>query len=206
MDNHDKKRTLIIEAATKRFAHFGISKTTMTEIAKDLSLSKALLYYYFPDKISLYAAVLESIAKKMFHKIDQGLTDIDNCEDAILYIIDMRLAFAMKYYNLFDQTILGHNIEIPQELSRVIQLVSEQEVKTIAGIFNKANQNQELYVETPLYIAEIFLNAMVGMRFCVLKDKKAMFIPTKDEFDEISKMQKKLAVIFLNGLRKQKES
>lgn len=202
MDNHDKKRTLIIEAATKRFAHFGIAKTTMTEIAKDLSLSKALLYYYFPDKISLYAAVFENIAKKMFDKIEQGLIDIDNCEDAVFYLIDMRLAFAMKYYNLFDQS-LNSVTEIAEELARVIQLVSELEIKTIASIFNKANKKRELVVDKPEYIAEIFLNAMIGMRFCVLKDKKAIFIPTKEEFDEISKMQKKLAVIFLNGLRNQ---
>jgi len=200
MDNHDKKRTLIIEAATKRFAHFGIAKTTMTEIAKDLSLSKALLYYYFPDKISLYAAVFESIAKKMFDKIEQGLLDINNCEDAVFYLIDMRLAFAMKYYNLFDQS-LNSVTELAEELSRVIQLVSELEIKTIASIFKKANESGELVVDKPDYIAEIFLNAMIGMRFCVLKDKKTMFIPTKEEFDEISKMQKKLAVIFINGLR-----
>ncbi|HWV74337.1 MAG TPA: TetR/AcrR family transcriptional regulator [Pseudosphingobacterium sp.] len=200
MDNHDKKRTLIIEAATKRFAHFGIAKTTMTEIAKDLSLSKALLYYYFPDKISLYAAVFESIAKKMFDKIEQGLLDINNCEDAVFYLIDMRLAFAMKYYNLFDQS-LNSVTELAEELSRVIQLVSELEIKTIASIFKKANKSGELVVDKPDYIAEIFLNAMIGMRFCVLKDKKTMFIPTKEEFDEISKMQKKLAVIFINGLR-----
>ncbi|MFC6103995.1 TetR/AcrR family transcriptional regulator [Olivibacter domesticus] len=202
MDNHDKKRTLIIEAATKRFAHFGIAKTTMTEIAKDLSLSKALLYYYFPDKISLYAAVFESIATKMFDKIEQGLIDINNCEEAVFYLIDMRLAFAMKYYNLFDQS-LNTVTELADELSRVIQLVSELEIKTIASIFNKANKSGELVVDKPDYIAEIFLNAMIGMRFCVLKDKKAMFIPTKEEFDEISKMQKKLAVIFINGLRNQ---
>lgn len=200
MDNHDKKRTLIIEAATKRFAHFGIAKTTMTEIAKDLSLSKALLYYYFPDKISLYAAVFESIAKKMFDKIEQGLLDINNCEDAVFYLIDMRLAFAMKYYNLFDQS-LNSVTELADELSRVIQFVSELEIKTIASIFKKANKSGELVVDKPDYIAEIFLNAMIGMRFCVLKDKKTMFIPTKEEFDEISKMQKKLAVIFINGLR-----
>lgn len=54
MENQDKKRILIIEAALKRFAHYGLSKTTMTEIAKDISFSKALLYYYFPDKLSLY--------------------------------------------------------------------------------------------------------------------------------------------------------
>jgi len=201
MDNHDKKRNQIIEAATKRFAHFGISKTTMTEIAKDLSLSKALLYYYFPDKISLYAAVLEHIAKKMFAEIETGLNSIDSSERAVFYLIDTRLDFAMKYYNLFDHD-LNPISEIPDELNRVMHLVSTIEIKTIAAIFRKANQHEELQVENPDFIAEIFLNAMIGMRFCVLKDKKNLFLPTKEEFDEISKMQKKLATIFLNGLRK----
>jgi len=205
MDNHDKKRTLIIEAATKRFAHFGIAKTTMTEIAKDLSLSKALLYYYFPDKISLYAAVLESIAKKMFTKIQLGLKDIMNCEEAALYLIDMRLAFAMKYYNLFDQNLNPMN-EVPEELSRVFQVISNLEIKIIADIFSNGNERGEIHVETPTQIAEIFLNAMIGMNFCVLKGKKTIFLPTKEEFDEISKMQKKLAIIFLNGLKQQKSS
>jgi len=202
MDNQDKKRILIIESATKRFAHFGIAKTTMTEIAKDLSLSKALLYYYFPDKISLFAAVIENIAKKMFAKIQQGLKEINNCDEAMLYLIDTRLAFAMKYYNLFDQS-LNSLTEMPSELARVIQLVGDLEIKIIAEIFKKAVKNNEINVEDPVQTAEIFLNAMIGMRFCVLKDKKAMFIPTKDEFDEISQMQKKLAIIFLNGLRYQ---
>jgi len=202
MDNQDKKRILIIESATKRFAHFGIAKTTMTEIAKDLSLSKALLYYYFPDKISLFAAVIESIAKKMFAKIEQGLMDINLCEEAMIYLIDMRLAFTMKYYNLFDQSLTSLT-EMPSELARVIQLVGDLEIKIIAEIFKKAVKNNEINVDDPVQTAEIFLNAMIGMRFCVLKDKKAMFIPTKEEFDEISQMQKKLAIIFLNGLRYQ---
>ncbi|HBI89157.1 MAG TPA: TetR/AcrR family transcriptional regulator, partial [Sphingobacterium sp.] len=56
MGNADVKRIKILEAATRRFAHFGMAKTTMSEIAKDLNFSKALLYYYFPDKNSLYSA------------------------------------------------------------------------------------------------------------------------------------------------------
>jgi AcrR family transcriptional regulator len=59
--SQDKKKTLIIEAAQKRFSHFGVGKTTMNEIADDLSISKASLYYYFPDKLNLYAAVLQKI-------------------------------------------------------------------------------------------------------------------------------------------------
>ena len=57
----DKKRDAIIDAAEKRFSHFGVAKTTMNEIADDLSISKASLYYYFPDKLNLYAAVLKKL-------------------------------------------------------------------------------------------------------------------------------------------------
>ena len=57
----DKKSELILEGAIKRFAHFGINKTSMAEIAEDLSLSKPALYYYYPDKQSLILAVAERL-------------------------------------------------------------------------------------------------------------------------------------------------
>ena len=63
-----KKRSLILEAAIRRFSHFGLAKTTMAEIAQDLSFSKALLYYYYPDKHSLYTAALS-------HVIEQTMGD-----------------------------------------------------------------------------------------------------------------------------------
>ena len=50
--NADVKRQKILEAARRRFAHYGMAKTTMAEIAQDLSFSKALLYYYFQIKIA----------------------------------------------------------------------------------------------------------------------------------------------------------
>lgn len=53
----DSKVVIILEAARKRFAHFGISKTTMNEIAADIGMSKASLYYYFPDKEKLFVAL-----------------------------------------------------------------------------------------------------------------------------------------------------
>jgi len=67
--SQDQKREAIIEAALKRFAHFGVAKTTMTEIGNDLAISKASLYYYFPDKINLYAAFLKTIIEKRKQKL-----------------------------------------------------------------------------------------------------------------------------------------
>ena len=57
-ENEDKRNN-ILEIAQKRFGMYGLAKTTMQEIANDLGMSKGSLYYYFPDKERLYAAVLE---------------------------------------------------------------------------------------------------------------------------------------------------
>ena len=57
-DNSDKISN-ILSAAQKRFGLYGLEKTTMKEIASDLGVSKASLYYYFPDKESLLKAVVE---------------------------------------------------------------------------------------------------------------------------------------------------
>ncbi|WP_262496286.1 TetR/AcrR family transcriptional regulator [Daejeonella oryzae] len=46
-----------MRCAIKRFCHFGISKTSMAEIAEDLSMSKTAMYYYFPDKQNIILAV-----------------------------------------------------------------------------------------------------------------------------------------------------
>ena len=52
-----ERREHILEAAVRRFAHFGVQKTTMTEIADDLGMSKEALFYYCTDKHSVTRAV-----------------------------------------------------------------------------------------------------------------------------------------------------
>ena len=55
------KQELIVDAAIRRFSHFGIAKTTLTEVAEDMAVSKQALSYYFADKQSLVNAVIEKI-------------------------------------------------------------------------------------------------------------------------------------------------
>src|SRR3954468_9394537 len=54
-----EKIDIILDAAQKRFGHYGLSKTTMNEIAADIGMSKASLYYYFKDKESIFIAVAD---------------------------------------------------------------------------------------------------------------------------------------------------
>lgn len=199
MVNADKKRTQILEAATRRFAHFGLAKTTMSEIAQDLSFSKALLYYYFPDKTALYAAVLEHVMAASFAELEKELDSIADCQKAMMFILDKRIAFVTKYYNLLEHSLSAVQ-QMPDEMAHVMEESKDKEVALIRGILQKGVESGQLFIEDVQETAEIILFALVGMRFSILKDLKGMLFPRKDEFDRILQLQKKMATIFLKGL------
>ncbi|HEX9062246.1 MAG TPA: TetR/AcrR family transcriptional regulator, partial [Clostridia bacterium] len=75
-EQQDIKREKILEAAYEQFLHYGYSKTTMNEIAGSLSLSKALLYYYFPDKSQLYIAVTRKLASDYLKTLQDNINQI----------------------------------------------------------------------------------------------------------------------------------
>ncbi|KKX47905.1 MULTISPECIES: TetR/AcrR family transcriptional regulator [Sphingobacterium] len=201
MANADLKRTRILEAATRRFAHFGMAKTTMSEIATDLNFSKALLYYYFPDKNSLYSAVFEYVIDKMVQDIREKINTCDDFEEIMMYTIDKRVELINQYYNLFEYTI-NMVKELPEELERVFKESYVREVDLFAEILEIGVETDKIEVEDVEETARILLYSLFGMRMGILKDMKNMLFPTKDEFDVILSLQKKMMQIFLRGLRK----
>src|SRR5664279_996514 len=98
----DKSRKLqiIIEASQKRFGIFGVEKTSMREIADDLKLSKASLYYYFPDKESLYKAVVEKEQREFIAKISERIFNFHEPEQLLLEYVDVRLSYFRSLLNL----------------------------------------------------------------------------------------------------------
>lgn len=201
MINADKKRTQILEAATRRFAHFGMAKTTMAEIAQDLSFSKALLYYYFPDKNALYAAVLEHVINQSFDEMETALTRIADCQQAMMFVLDKRIEFITKYYNLLEYSVSAVQ-QVPDVMAYVLAKSKDKEKTIISKILQKGINTGQLHIDDVQETAEIMLFALVGMRFSILKDVKGMLFPTKGEFDRILSLQKKMATVFLKGLAK----
>jgi TetR/AcrR family transcriptional regulator len=65
--NHrsDQTRSRILLAAIREFSEHGLAGARTGAIAASAGVNKALLYYYFRDKESLYTAALEEVAGKV---------------------------------------------------------------------------------------------------------------------------------------------
>jgi len=60
-----ERKQEIIEAATKLFAHKGFASTSISDIAKEVGMSKGLFYNYFESKEELRQELLPHVMAKM---------------------------------------------------------------------------------------------------------------------------------------------
>lgn len=195
----DQKQEVIITAAIKRFAHFGVGKTTMAEIAADLSFSKASLYYYFPDKLNLFAAVLQQIVEEGAKQLDEELNNEPDPFKAILNFLQKRTDFIIKYDKIIEYLKTFVRQPIPAELEPIFAQLKKREVQRLTSIIDKGMKAGLFKIKDPKKTAELFFDFLDGFRFAFLATNPNV-LPDKKQFQAILKREIEFSLIFLNGL------
>jgi AcrR family transcriptional regulator len=193
------KVELIIEASQKRFGLFGIEKTSMREIADDLKLSKASLYYYFPDKESLYKAVVEKEQIEFISKISERISSIQEPEQLLLEYANARLSYFRTLLNLSRLRLEAYS-ELKPGFRETIQDFKEKEKEILKRIFEKGISSGIFFINDTDQTASLFLDLLKGLRTTLVNEKKTLFIE-QEEYDLL--LQKTIAFtnIFIKSLK-----
>ena len=82
----EESRAAILQAAVREFAREGIAGARTDAIARAAHVNKALLYYYFKDKETLYGAVLDQVFGGLTASIEEALSsDLPPREKLLAY-------------------------------------------------------------------------------------------------------------------------
>ena len=83
----EESRAAILKAAGREFADHGIAGARTEVIAREAKVNKALIYYYFQDKDSLYGAVLDDAFSGLKTQVFQALdSDLPSREKLTAYV------------------------------------------------------------------------------------------------------------------------
>ena len=192
------KEQIIIETAQKRFGLFGIEKTSMQEIADDLKLSKASLYYYFPDKERLYKAVIEKEQNEFIKKITEKVLSINEPDMLLREYVNARLSYFHSLLNLSRLRLEAYS-DLKPVFRETMILFKEKEKEIIIKIFNDGIKKGIFFIEEPDKTASLFLDLLKGLRVSVVNDKKTLFIE-QEEYDKLLYNTIAFTDIFIKGL------
>ena len=199
-EQQDIKREKILEASHQRFLHYGYSKTTMNEIAGDLSMSKALLYYYFPDKSELYMAVMRKLAGDYLKTLQDKFDHFTNLRDAFLFQVNTHHEFIVTNYNFFDFVRLNEQ-NLPDNIWGIVNEIRSAETTLLVNAIKAQIEKGDIQpAADPADIADVFLDALAGIKVGLMQHKKVSF-PKKEHLDEIHKKRLLLIDIFVKGMR-----
>ena len=197
----DKKREAIIEGAIKRFIHYGIQKTTMNEIAEDLSVSKPSLYYYFPDKSSLIEGVIEKIFSDYFEAIHSHLYTEVPLDERLNTLIEIRFKFFQKYYMLHLSGTTPDASLNSEELKSLFMGMKKKNIEVHVDILKGAVEKGEIADCDLEKTAELYLDSLIGITsLCIMHGNKELF-PSKKDMKLMLDKQLSLSKIFVKGLK-----
>lgn len=157
--NLDDTSLQILDAARRRFQHYGYGKTTMSEIAKDCSMSTGNLYRFFPSKLDLadmFVQVLRSDHVKQLREIADR-KDISAPEQLrSLLQLKMRLAYERfhdnpKAYEL-SMTLIAERPGIAVEWENA-------EADVICDIIGRGNAEGSFNIANPAKNARVIQDA-----------------------------------------------
>ncbi len=187
----------VLEVAIRRFSHFGISKTTLSEIADDLSITKQSLAYYFHDKQSLIEAAEELISGEYREALESRIQKAVSVEKALLEFSSVKNMFLERYYMMAND---AENIENASGKSLYnwrdkIRLIDN---KILTGLFETGVATGELKPLDPVKTSELFLDTLYAFSRCI---RHTGGLPDMKTIKEVFAKQQEVIKIFYQGLK-----
>lgn len=98
----------ILDSAEGLFRHFGYTKTNVADIARDLGMSPANIYRFFPSKTAIHQAIAERMLDVIYR--------------AVLTVFNRDISACEKLYQ-FAEVVSLHTVEMMTTERRVHEMV-----------------------------------------------------------------------------------
>lgn len=199
IESQDKQEQ-IVETALRRFSHFGIAKTTLTEVADDLAVSKQVLSYYFPDKQKLVNAVIEKLTLDYAQKLKAEMENSKTVAEALLKLCEVKAFFFEKHFMLAVQ---ADQLELVKNSSYLNwrKILLEKELALVIQRFEDGVKSGELKPLDAQKTGILLLDTLYAFSRCV-RDRGGL--PDTAVFREVMTKQQEVIKLFYQGLKAEK--
>jgi TetR/AcrR family transcriptional regulator len=158
----EESRAAILEAAAHDFAELGIAGARTDAIAREARVNKALLYYYFKDKETLYSAVLDEAFSGLKQTVFRALdSDLPPREKVMAYVgayFDF-VASNQMYPRLMQREMMRARAGHSPHLDRIVKNYFQPIFVRVGELLRKGIAEGEFRQVNPAH----FVPSMVAM-------------------------------------------
>ena len=158
-------RTKIIETATRLFSTQGYSNTSLSQVAKEASVSKALIFWHFENKENLFRTAVQRTLEPYFINVVDDLEGLDEAAQ-IKRLIDQYYSFVSQnmYSVKFLLSLILREDRHPDDVVGHMAELQRIYQKLMADILEGGKQSGVFHERvTPELDAGLIMSALHGI-------------------------------------------
>src|SRR5579862_579049 len=158
----EESRAAILQAAAHEFAEYGIAGARTDAIAREAQVNKALLYYYFKDKETLYGAVLDNAFSGLKATVLRALDGDGAPRDKILAYVRAYFDFIASnqlYPRLMQREMMRAREGQSQHIDTVIKTYIQPIFVRVSQVLKEGIERGDFRDVNPVH----FVPSMVAM-------------------------------------------
>ena len=157
----------IIQAAQKIFQQYGLTKTTMEDIAKAMGKGKSTLYYYFSSKEDIFVSVINKEINEVFDSMVTACQQQQSARSKIEVVIKTKVRALHDKLNLYR--ILSTELPCSRDMMESCRIqFSQREIDLFVEILQFGIDHQEFNESIQLnlpFLAYVVVSAFRGLEF-----------------------------------------
>ena len=142
-------RDQIIKAARRYFSHYGYTKTTVADLAREIGFSKAYIYRFYESKQAIGEAICAGCTEHIYDQVREAVEQGQGATDKLRRFAKTLTAAEGELF--FDDRKL-HEIAVHASSEKwpTVQAFSARLVRLLEAILKEGRESGEFERKTPL--------------------------------------------------------
>lgn len=160
-EQHETRKRQILDIALNHFIRYGFYGTSTRKIAEEAGISSGLMFHYFPNKLTLYEALIEIGCEKMIIDNGEGESPMMFFEKQVDWFLSVATQnnFASRMFVFMG--LVAINAKDVSE--RAAQMIKEHDVETMSVPYIvKGQELGEIRQGDPLTLSVLFYSSIQG--------------------------------------------
>jgi len=157
-------REVIVNVSQKLFARFGLSKTTVDEIARLARIGKGTIYHHFRSKEQIFEEIIEKEFGFLQRKIDEAVRIAETPQEKLRAFVLTRMRYlkeVVNYYSALKDDYLKHYSFIEQTRKESFQT----ELNVVRTILDEGIKSKVFAIHDPSLTAYAIIVALKGLEY-----------------------------------------
>ena len=192
----EARRNAILQAALVEFAREGLAGARMDAIAEAAGVNKALLYYYFSDKDTLYGAILDRFFRLLVERVMTVSVQLGTAGERFLAYVRTHfdsVAESPYYAHIFMSELMSAGRDGSPHLDRIFAKYMQRIIACTVDLLKDGIRSHEFRPVDPYQ----FLPSVIGcvVHYFLTAPLRQKYMPELDGTSPEAIQQRRAAVL-----------